>query len=99
MTGWGKAQETLGGKCLLIAEHTLEGLLAMPPKRHVPATQLNTAEQGLIGGDGTTEDPLVPDLSFLSCATVSAEGRTLTELFAVAGRMRGEFRPCGCVIE
>ena len=90
-----RAREALGDKCLLIAEHTLGDQLCMPSQSPSQPQQENMAEQNGIGG----KDPSVPSPSFLSCGTLSPRDKTLSGLFAEAGRLRGEFKLCGRVIE
>ena len=93
--GWEKARETLGDKCLLIAEHTLEDQLSKPPKSQESPSQPQEENMSHTGNDVSP----APKLPLLSCGTLSPRDKVLSGLFAEAGRLRGEFKLCGRVIK
>jgi enolase len=83
--GWKKLQETLGTKCLLVADKSLDDLLVRP-RREIENKELVTESEAEKSPNGreSRED----GLESLSCASLTLE-KTLSATFAKVMSVRG----------
>ena len=83
--GWKKLQETLGSKCLLVADKTLAGL-PISPRREIKGEE-SVAESAAEKSPNDAESR-EDGLEFLSCASLTLE-KTLSATFSKAMSVRG----------
>lgn len=95
--GWEKSTEVLQNRCLLIADRTLQDIEA-GAKKTGSSVEGSTNVSVSSERDCNHPNPVVPNVSLFSCATLSTDGKVLSDVFAEASRMRGELNKCGCVI-
>lgn len=89
MEGWRKLQETLGNKCLLVADKTFDGLPISPRRedRNDEITSLITdIEAERVAEEAGTKD----GLEFVSCAAFTLD-KTLSATFSKAVSVASEY--------
>lgn len=85
MEGWRKLQETLGNKCLLVADKTYDGL-PISPRREDEMTGLVTGSEAERQEEAGTKDKL----EFVSCAAFTLD-KTLSATFSKAVSIASEY--------